>query len=890
MMEFHINGCNNRRISLKQTLSLLTLLGLISLLLFGCCTSMEQEEESIADQVNHNPVLSPLAGEIDGKWIRVVEPGATVVVRAYASDVDGDRLRYRWITAPASGTVKYAKPSVVEWNVGPGTGDKRLHVVVADGKGGHVKETLRLPTHSEVVFSGRVVSTDKNKPITEAIVDVNGETTATDANGLFKLPIENANAPRFVLSIRKRGFGLVSRIYDKSVHDATWTMTPATTQSVDPTKTIVVRDVASQATCTGSLTSAINWNNYPQQRIPRIVDTFGELTSGSIPSEVTQALNLIFGGTECSPGISITIPANSLADTSGNPPSGNVDVSVSTVDLYAPDSMPGDFTVRTKEGTKWMQSYGAGTVNISAGNNTYQLKPRSSAKITIPVDPTQHKVKGNIPPTIPLLLYDERQGEWLLRGEAKLDSTMKAYVGNISHLSAYNTDLIKTDQACIRVNGADLISTDGIAGEYELDAIIPMTGAAPVVRHWHINPDPDPAHADDPNLHTIINLPSNTWITLVPMREEAGAFVPYGIFGINSGPPQTPTDPNFPPYPYTACENEITLADVGAALDIVVDGTGHTVGPLPTHFYALTEPSDADIYPLGEGAFSLYSLYDSGSTKVRINDLDPPNRVSGSNFGDKDTGHLNLTAIETVNLRLNGLNARLPSGGIPMGAPGSGSPAQVQVNDIAVKPESVDVTLIGAPVISQLIAHIDYTQIITDTPPGSSVVVTGPYIDFYLPGDAGIPAPDLSLELERFGSLTSTDGATVGQRYWLRNVVFQRGTNVVADHRDAPDPFDFMFDTGTTITIVNNKVAGLLDLSSLTASFNCYGGTNNGYIIDSVTMLGTDGTYRINNASICWQESAIRNPSIVDAVIGSNFFDQVQLIIDGPGNSLGIKE
>jgi hypothetical protein len=163
-------------------------------------------------------------------------------------------------------------------------------------------------------------------------------------------------------------------------------------------------------------------------------------------------------------------------------------------------------------------------------------------------------------------------------------------------------------------------------------------------------------------------------------------------------------------------------------------------------------------------------------------------------------------------------------------------------------------------------------------------------LDFYLPGDMGLPNPDLVLTLERFGNLVSTDGATSGQRYWLRNVVFQNGTNVVADHQNAPNPFDFLFDTGTTITIVNNRVADMLDLSSMTANFNCFGGTSNGYVIESVTMIGSDGSYRINNANICWQESVIGTPQIVDAVIGSNFFDQVQIIFDGPGNMLGIKQ
>lgn len=863
-------------------------LGIAGFALIGltsCCPCRVKPQPGVS--ANHAPVLAPLAAEAEGRWVRFAPPGSSVTVRAHATDKDGDALRYRWVTAPDSGKVELVKASVVKWDVGPGSGDKRLYLVVADGKGGYARQTLRLPSASEVVFSGKVVSAD-GKPIGGATVDVNDQTAVTASDGHFSLPIANGNAPRFVLNIRKTGFGLVSRIYDKSVYDAVWTMNPATVQAFDPTQSIVLRDVASQANCMGSLTSRIDWSHYPRQSVPRLVDTFHQLGGGAVPGEITQALNLIFGGTACSPGTTIIIPPNALAGAGGTPPSGNVDVSVSTADLYAPDSMPGNFTVRTKDGTRWMQSFGAGSAVVQFGGQDLQLKPGAQAEIVIPVDPMQFKVKARIPPTMPFLLYDEKAGEWLPRGEATYDPKRRAYVAKVSHLSFYNADLVKTNQSCIRINGAGLVSSDGIAGKYELDAIIPMAGTAPVVRHWHINPDPDPTHTD-PNLHVIPNLPNNTWVTLVPMREEAGAYVPYGIFGINSGPPQVPAEPDIPPYPYLACANEIALTDIGAALDIVVDGTGHTAGPLPAHFYALTDPTGADIYPLGGGSYSLYGLFDTGSTKVRINDLAPPNRIAGPNFGDKDTGHLGLAAITTVNIRINGLNARLPGGGIPMGPPGSASPAQADISSIAVKPEAVDVTLIGAPVANRVVAYIDYTRSVTDAP-CCGVSVTGPYIDFFLPGDPGIPAADLNLTLEPFGGTVSTDGATVGQRYWLRNVVFQHGDKVVADHPAAADPIDFLFDTGTTLTIVNNRVAGMLELAPGGGSFNCYGGTRNGYVIDAVTLFGTGGTYRIDHPSICWQESAIMTPTVVDAVIGSNFFDQVQLVVDGPGNRLGIIE
>lgn len=876
----------DQRVAFLHTLSSVVLIATMSVLFPGCFKHTKTEMTGVIHKVNHDPVLLPLTAEVEGKRLRVVSPGTTVMVQAHASDVDGDRLRYRWIVAPNSGKVEAVKASSVKWNVGKGDGDKRLYVVVVDGKGGSAKGELRLPTRSEVIFSGQVLSR-KGKPIEKARVDVNGETTVTDSEGFFKLPIKKANAPRFVLNIRKQGFGLVSRIYDQGIRDGTWTMTEATTQSVDPTRPIVVRDLLSQTNCTGSLTSGIDWNNYPQQRIPRIIDTFGQIGTGTIPNEITQALNIIFGGTDCSPGISISIPPNSIVNTAGNPPQDKVDISVSTVDLYATDSMPGDYTVRTKERTVWMQSYGAGTVNVQSDGNSFQLKKNASAELTIPVDPTQLKMKGKIPPTMPLLVYDEKNGEWTLIGEAKLNKEGTAYIARVDHLSAYNTDLIKTDQACVRFRGDTLFNIDGDFGYYKLDVIIPMPNAAPIVRSWDIEPE---STQSDPHLHVIINLPSNTWITLIPMREESdGSLTPYGIFVVNSGPAQNPTNPNFPPYPYSACQNEVTLTDVGGAIDIVVDGTGHRFGPLPVHFYAMTNPDGTDFYPLGTGIWFLYGLYASGSDKVAINNIPP------SGGFQSDASLLNLTGLATVNVRINGLNARILNPGgpdncqIPFGGPADQFPAQAEVTNVALKPQLVTITGIGAPVINNVVAHIDYTRSITDSTACGGLAVTGPYIDFYLPGDPDIPNPDLVLQLERFGSIgTGSDGSTVGQRYWLRNVVFQNGTNVVTDDQSAPNPFNFLYETATTITIINDRVANALGLSAGTGSFSCLNGSNNGYVLDSVSMIGTDGSYRIENANICWQESAITT-SQADAVIGSNFFDQVQIIFDGPGNTLGIK-
>ena len=316
---------------------------------------------------------------------------------------------------------------------------------------------------------------------------------------------------------------------------------------------------------------------------------------------------------------------------------------------------------------------------------------------------------------------------------------------------------------------------------------------------------------------------------------------------------------------------------------IVVDGSGHKYGPLPVIFYALTAPDGLDVYPLGEGAFSLFGLYDSGSTKVRINNLDPPNRVSGPNWENSDAGHLNLAGVETVNLRLNSIKDRQEDGNIPIGPPGSGNEPQVDVQNLDVMPEEVDVSLIGAPVVNQLVAVIDYTNLYSD--PAIEYAGTGiypPSIDLYWPEEVE-PVPEIALTLEPFGSLASGD-ATPGYRYWLRDIVLQEGNNVVTDQQNE---FTFLFDTGTTMTLINDRVADSLGLSAVDPDFDCFGKPDAGYYIDSVSMYGSDGRYRVEDAAVCWNQDKIITG---DAVIGSNFFNQVQIILDGPKNTLGISE
>lgn len=906
------NLFNKKNQGKRLAATALALLTLVFMLTSGC----QRQPETTGTQpgaipekyrLNKPPQLRPLSAEISGQRVPVIYPGMTVVVKARATDPDGDPVRYQWIVAPGSGTIDSQASPSVKWHVGEGEG---LLLIAYDGRGGEARERINISKKEVIIFSGQVVS-NAGKPIETAEVEVSGEITKTDAQGFFQLQAKRAKDERYVMNIRKSGFGPVSRIYDRGIQGVKWTMTQGTTVVVDPRQAIMVQDTSSRTNCLGSLSSRVDWSQYPEQRKPRFFDTNGQPIIRELPPELREALDILASRTECSPGISISIPANSLVDASGSPPTGSVEVTVSTVDLYTPDSMPGDMSVEMEGEAAYMQSFGAGTVSITASGKPFQLKKMSKAKITIPVDPTQFKVKAPIKPTIPFLRYDEKKGLWKILGTAKLNAQGDAYTAEVGHLSTFNTDLVKTNQACVKIDSSQITDT------YSLEVIIPMgNGTAPVVRTFTISPD---YSQEDANLHAIYNLPSDTWIMLIAIRENPpNNFVPLGTFVVPTGGPQNPSTPNRPEYNYFACQSQVALHEVLPKTSYIVNSSGRRFGPLPAHIYAMADQATgSDIYPLGNGAFYLFCLFDTGSTKVRIyNDLpyyfsnypDPngglicnvPHRLTDGNWFGPDAGHLGLTSTETARLRLNGLSAVDPSTlNAPIGPAGSASAPQIELTGIEVQPQpspsSLNVTLIGVPVIHQVVAKIDYTTYIErsgyefypgltaapPTPPGFQEFdkVYGPDITFYAPNDQQIPYTDfgLFLKLDRWG---------MPERYCLKNVTFKHGTAEISDQNLAGSKV-LHYDTATTITIINDDIATHLGLTPGAGTFDCFD-PGDGYVIDEVTMTGPNGTYTLQNVSICWNPGRIQSSGVVAAVIGSNFFDQVPVLFDGPRNRLGI--
>jgi hypothetical protein len=317
------------------------------------------------------------------------------------------------------------------------------------------------------------------------------------------------------------------------------------------------------------------------------------------------------------------------------------------------------------------------------------------------------------------------------------------------------------------------------------------------------------------------------------------------------------------------------------AVPITVDGSTDQFGMFPIVSYGLAE--GGDILPAGPNGFALFGLFDTGSTGVAIN-------ADGTNFffGADDATNLGIAGTRTVDVRLNGLGATIQDGPnnilSPIGEPGSTGAAQVQVAGVAVGPEPVGVTLLGAPVANQVAALIDYTAPITRTL--SSGPIVAPDITFMQAADAAAFAADVDLELTPFGAIgPNAEGEDRGQRYYLRDVAMNDGTGIAAG-----TSYDLFWDSGTNVTLIGNTIAAALGLDLGLPDFTGIvgGETLAGFTLDSIVMSGLGGDYTILNAQVFVDTSLVPFGGAADAIIGSNLFNQTSLLFNGPANSLGI--
>lgn len=363
------------------------------------------------------------------------------------------------------------------------------------------------------------------------------------------------------------GFGTASQIYRSSVMAGRWTLRRATVVEVDPTKPIVVQEKRSEKDCQGLVTSRIDWKPYLQagvfdwqdrrgnsqalgdlgQRDPKSVHNLmrllGRMNSGLVRpfAEATGVgANIDDRRIPCGPGIKVKIPANSLVEPRTNrPPTGSVRIALSSVDLRTGDQMPGDYTVEdSKTGQLFaMESFGAASVEIGTATQRFNLKPGTTAAVTIPIAPTQ--VLGGATPqaTIPLLYYDEKKGVWHPEGQLLLTGTgaSQGYRAKVKHFSTLNADILKSGQSCVAVE-VDSSLTSVLPFNVEV-VMQPSVVAPGVIQVRTLN-------VDSQKGNVIFNLANDKDIVLTPIvsgtrPDGSSGNVPAGVFVVNTGGPQT---------------------------------------------------------------------------------------------------------------------------------------------------------------------------------------------------------------------------------------------------------------------------------------------------------------------------------------------------------------
>ena len=278
---------------------------------------------------------------------------------------------------------------------------------------------------------------------------INQTSGLSDAEGKFQ--IEAPKSTKYVLNVSKAQFGFTSAVFqDEEGLDAipfnTYYLNKATTETIDASVggTITVTNTQSL----GSSSHQADWSQTPTGTLPKVLDNSGRIAGFTMPESLRETWTELLHNRLDLPATRVTIPGNALVNSSGNIAQGNVQVSISAVDVFAPGGMPGNDVARNNEGQSGtMRSYGAITIDISNGDESFNLDPESKVKadIVMPIPQWRLEMQDEFPRSVPILYYDEEMGIWKQEGNAILDDSLMVYTAKLSHFSSINMDIIKSD-------------------------------------------------------------------------------------------------------------------------------------------------------------------------------------------------------------------------------------------------------------------------------------------------------------------------------------------------------------------------------------------------------------------------------------------------------------
>lgn len=159
----------------------------------------------------------------------------------------------------------------------------------------------------------------------------------------------------------------------------------------------------------------------------------------------TQSIDAASGGTVTHNGGSITIEANSLVDSAGNPFTGEAQVSLTTFDPSDEaqrQAFPGNYAGLV-EGTEVpFESFGFMDVSVTGGGEPLELATGKTAAIEIPIP---SDAVDRAPENIDLWYYDTTDGYWKIGGTAtKVERThspeIRVYLGRAWLFLTWNAD------------------------------------------------------------------------------------------------------------------------------------------------------------------------------------------------------------------------------------------------------------------------------------------------------------------------------------------------------------------------------------------------------------------------------------------------------------------
>lgn len=362
------------------------------------------------------------------------------------------------------------------------------------------------------IFTGTVV-TVTGRGIPNASVRVNDAFTDTRADGSFRLTARQAD--QYQLRISHRDFADVHHESRSPLQGQVWTLTPVHSATFNPSSEITLTDLR--------------------------------------PELDRKQLD----------GATITVPANALVDSVGNPPVGPIRGVIATLDLSNSEGPQEWGTIRDDGTEGFLVSYGAVYVKFTdpSGSTEYQLRNGVSAQLSLPVLPSMqaHVAAAG---TAPFWYIDSAAGVWRLAGQSTFDPATGAYRGNVDHLSTINTDIAKFDNAACLAITLDPSVPTGNKLRLRYHSGGTAFGQVPV---FVMSDTLNAAYRLPADTNVLLELLSPSDEVLAHMVVEDPAGNPLVNTVLNTGPAIPAGDTLWPPAPFTPCKPitlKITLPEV----------------------------------------------------------------------------------------------------------------------------------------------------------------------------------------------------------------------------------------------------------------------------------------------------------------------------------------